>query len=118
MAKKILFALIPLLVVILLGEAGLRASGWPEVTDAFEHNEPFWIVDPDLKDSPMPHQEEDTSFAVSTNSDGLRTPHSMEKKKNIRIMTLGNQPLLAGCYDPKHIRLIRAIISKMVLMLG
>ena len=102
MAKKILFALIPLLVVILLGEAGLRASGWPEVTDAFEHNEPFWIVDPDLKDSPMPHQEEDTSFAVTTNSDGLRTPHSMEKTKNIRIMTLGCSTTFGwGVADPE-----------------
>ena len=45
----------------------------PKVTEAFEHNEPFWVVDPDLKTYSMPHNEENTSFEVSTNSDGLRS---------------------------------------------
>ena len=89
MTKKILFAIIPLFIVLLLGEIGLRSSGWPKITDAFEHNEPFWIVDPDLKNSPMPHQEEDTTFPVTTNEDGLRTSHSVQKNKKTRIMTLG-----------------------------
>lgn len=89
MIKKLLFALIPLFVVGFAAEVGLRFSGWPQYSDAFEHNEPYWIVDPDLKQSEMPHKEENTSFVVSTNSDGLRTTHSMEKTDKIRIMTLG-----------------------------
>lgn len=87
--KKIFFALMPLIVVVLMAEMGLRFSGWPEVTDAFEHNEPYWIVDPDLDRSPMPHKEEESTFLVTTNSDGLRTPHSMERSERTRIMTLG-----------------------------
>ena len=62
----------------------------PEVTQAFEHNEPFWVVDPDLKVYAMPHNEENTSFAVSTNSDGLRTSIEVtDSKKTLRVMTLG-----------------------------
>ena len=61
-----------------------------EVTQAFEHNEPFWVVDPDLKSYSMPHNEENTSFAVSTNSDGLRIIHRSDRfEERLRIMTLG-----------------------------
>ena len=68
--KKIAFALV--LVFRYLGRAVVpRVIGWPEVTQAFEHNEPFWVVDPDLKAYAMPHNEENTSFKVSTNPDGL-----------------------------------------------
>ena len=48
------------------------------------------MVDPDLKSYSMPHNEENTSFEVSTNSDGLRTSIEMtDTKKTLRIMTLG-----------------------------
>jgi len=88
--KKIAFALLPAIVVFSMAEIGLRFSGWPQVTEAFEHNEPFWIVDPDLKQSSMPHNEENTSFVVSTNSDGLRSGHDIMKKANVqRVLTLG-----------------------------
>lgn len=88
--KKIAFALVPVFLLFGVGEIALRVIGWPEVTQAFEHNEPFWVVDPDLKSYAMPHNEENTSFKVSTNSDGLRTNVEMtDPKKDLRIMTLG-----------------------------
>ena len=88
--KKIAFALVPVFLLFGAGEVVLRVIGWPEVTQAFEHNEPFWVVDPDLKAYAMPHNEENTSFKVSTNSDGLRTTVEMtDPRKDVRIMTLG-----------------------------
>lgn len=88
--KKIVFALVPVFLVFGVGEITLRVIGWPKVTEAFEHNEPFWVVDPNLNSYAMPHNEESTSFNVSTNSDGLRTAIEMTApKKDLRIMTLG-----------------------------
>ena len=90
LSKKFVFALLPVAILLGTSEVGLRLLGWPEVTKAFEHNEPFWIVDPDLKNHEMPHNEESTSFKVSTNSDGLRTSIEMtDPAKSLRIMTLG-----------------------------
>ena len=90
MMKRLLFAVVPAVLLFGATEIVLRAMGWPEVTQAFEHNEPFWVVDPDLESYSMPHNEENTSFAVSTNSDGLRTSIEMpDSKKTLRIMTLG-----------------------------
>ena len=90
MFKRLLFTLVPALILFGVTEVVLRIMGWPEVTQAFEHNEPFWVVDPDLKAYSMPHNEESTSFAVSTNSDGLRTSiEVMDPKKTLRVMTLG-----------------------------
>ena len=90
MLKRLLFALVPALILFGVVEMVLRVTGWPEVTEAFEHNEPFWVVDPDLNGYAMPHNEENTSFAVSTNSDGLRTTVEVtDSKKSLRVMTLG-----------------------------
>ena len=90
MFKRLLFTLIPAIILFGVTEMGLRVMGWPKVTEAFEHNEPFWVVDPDLKTYSMPHNEENTSFAVSTNSDGLRSSVEVtDGKKPLRIMTLG-----------------------------
>ena len=41
MFKRLLFALVPALLLFGVTEMGLRFMGWPEVTQAFEHNEPF-----------------------------------------------------------------------------
>jgi len=89
--RKLIFALVPLVVLWGLSEMGLRTIGWPSVEGAFTHNEPFWVVDPDLQGQPTAHNEEQTSFQVSTNSDGLRAPlHSIEPGDSIwRVMTLG-----------------------------
>jgi len=90
MFKRLAFALLPALLLFGVAEIVLRVLGWPEVTTAFEHNEPFWVVDPDLHSYEMPHNEENTSFQVSTNSDGLRTSIEVtDPKKSLRIMTLG-----------------------------
>ena len=90
MFKRLLFTLIPAIILFGVTEMGLRVMGWLKVTDAFEHNEPFWVVDPDLKTYSMPHNEENTSFKVSTNSDGLRSSIEVtDSKKDLRIMTLG-----------------------------
>ena len=90
MFKRLLFALVPAIILFGVTEMGLRVMGWPKVTEAFEHNEPFWVVDPDLKTYSMPHNEENTSFEVSTNSDGLRSSIEVtDAKKTLRIMTLG-----------------------------
>ena len=90
MFKRLLFALVPAILLFGVTEIVLRVMGWPQVTQAFEHNEPFWVVDPDLQSYEMPHNEENTSFLVSTNSDGLRTAIEVtDPKKELRIMTLG-----------------------------
>ena len=73
-------------------EFTLRVLDWPEITSAFEHNTPFWVTDPDLNKKSFPHKEENTSFKVSTNQDGLRltSPNIAKRAKtNNRIMTLG-----------------------------
>jgi lysophospholipase L1-like esterase len=88
--SRIILSCIPLVILFGLGEIGLRFSGWPKPTASFEHNEPFWIVDPDLKRSVMPHKEENTSFLVSTNENGLRSSSiSPNTDNNKRIITLG-----------------------------
>ena len=90
MSKKLLFALIPLVVIAFAVEVGLRVTDWPKVTAAFEHNEPFWTIDPDLTNESKAHKEEGTRFVINSNSDGLRT-HSLAdlEKFDFRIMTMG-----------------------------
>jgi lysophospholipase L1-like esterase len=89
--RKLLFALVPLLVVYGAVETALLASGWPKATASFEHNQPFWVTDPDLKEKPFSHREEGSSFDVSTNSDGLRTESQpLDKKDDAwRVLALG-----------------------------
>ena len=90
MSKKLLFALIPLIVIAFAVEVGLRVTDWPKVTAAFEHNEPFWTIDPDLTNESKAHKEEGTRFVINSNSDGLRT-RSLSDLENFdfRIMTMG-----------------------------
>ncbi len=89
--RKLGFSLVPLVVIGGAAELGLRQSGWPKVTDTFEHNTPFWVTDADLKQKTFPHKEEKRIFRVSSNADGLRTSKSVRKKEEgvFRIMTLG-----------------------------
>ena len=89
--KKLGFSLIPVIVVGAAAELGLRSAGWPQITEAFEHNTPFWVTDPSLARKPFPHKEENTVFRVSSNKDGLRSA-KVERAKpegSHRIMTLG-----------------------------
>ena len=89
--KKVGFSVVPLIVVGAAVELGLRSAGWPQITEAFEHNTPFWVTDPDLNRKPFPHKEESALFRVSSNSDGLRSgPSEAQKPEGTqRIMTLG-----------------------------
>ena len=88
--RRFSFSFIPLFVLFGIGEFTLRFTGWPEVTSAFEHNEPYWVVDPNLRNEKMPHKEENSHFLVSTNSEGLRSSASLDNSKDtFRIMTLG-----------------------------
>lgn len=90
-SRRLVFSLVPLFVIFAFTEGGLRALGWPSVEGQFAHNEPFWITDPDLRSQAMPHNEESTTFPVSTNNDGLRAPlFSVDADPDTwRIMTLG-----------------------------
>ncbi|MAY79735.1 MAG: hypothetical protein CL930_03025 [Deltaproteobacteria bacterium] len=89
--RKFGFSLVPLFVVGAAAELGLRSAGWPQITEAFEHNEPFWLSDPNLRNKALDHKEERTSFQVSTNVDGLRTAGAVSEKASdaFRVMTLG-----------------------------
>lgn len=91
LTRRLLYSLIPVVVLGIGGEVGLRVAGWPTPDGAFAHNEPFWVTDPDLRESPFPHQEEGTTFAVTTDDNGLRAPiHAEEKGEGTtRVMTLG-----------------------------
>ena len=91
LGKRFLFSLVPLAVVFLVVEIGLRSSGWPTVDAAFEHNEPFWQVDPNLDHFAMSHREEATTFPVSTNADGLRPPEHPRARRpgTRRLMAMG-----------------------------
>ncbi len=90
-AKKALFALVPLVVVVGGVELGLREAGWPKLTAKFEHNEPFWVTPSGLQGKSYAHKESGRSFKVTTNEDGLRVPlHGREKPDGaFRVMTLG-----------------------------
>lgn len=87
--RKLLFAFLPLVVLISVAELGLRVIDWPRARE-FLHNEVYWRVDPNLDQFPMSHKEKGTAFHVTTNSDGLRTAHSRENSgRRTRIMALG-----------------------------
>lgn len=90
-SRKLSFALVTTAVIFGAVELGLRTAGWPKPSGTFAHNEPFWVTDPGLKGSAFPHNEEGTTFAVSTDANGLRWPlHSEEKPAGVRrLMALG-----------------------------
>ena len=90
--RRLAFSLIPLVVIFTVAEVGLRIAGWPpDPTAAFEHNEPFWVTDPGLRDFPMLHKERGTTFPVSTNADGLRGPlvEREAAEGSWRVMAMG-----------------------------
>jgi lysophospholipase L1-like esterase len=90
-AKKALFALVPLMVVMGGAEFGLRTADWPKPDGSFEHNEPFWVTPAGLSSKVYAHKESGGSFVVSSNIDGLRAPlHDPEKGPDTwRVMALG-----------------------------
>ena len=71
--QKALFSGVTTLVVFGAAELGLRAAGWPQPQGRFAHNEPFWVVDPDLKQKATPHKETGGSFTVTTDEKHTNT---------------------------------------------
>jgi lysophospholipase L1-like esterase len=88
---RLSFSLVTTLVVLGGAELGLRGAGWPSLNGAFTHNEPYWVVDPNLKDAARDHREEGRTFAISTDDNGLRPPHHPVDKPAgaFRLMALG-----------------------------
>ena len=89
--RKLGFSLVPVVVIGAAAELGLRQSGWPQISETFEHNTPFWVTDPSLEKKAFPHKEERALFRVSSNADGLRSAAAVRAKEDdvLRIMTLG-----------------------------
>lgn len=89
-SRRLLFALVPLILLVILFELGLRIANWPQSGEGFQHDKVFWVSEADLKNKAMPHREEAATFPVSTNGDGLRTRYTAEHKEGrTRVMTLG-----------------------------
>ncbi len=91
LGQKLVFSGVVTAVVFGAVEAGLRGAGWPQASGAFAHNAPFWVVPANQVQEPTPHNEMATSFAVSTDDNGLRYPiHDQDKRPGVhRIMALG-----------------------------
>jgi len=91
MLRKLGFSLVPVIVIGAAAELGLRQSGWPKVTETFEHNSPFWVTDASLENKAFPHKEEKKVFRVSSNADGLRSVGAVRPKdeSSLRVMALG-----------------------------
>lgn len=89
--QKLAFSAVVTVVVFGAVEAGLRGADWPQASGAFTHNEPFWTVPANQVQESTPHNEMATSFAVSTDDNGLRYPlHEQDKRPGTRrIMALG-----------------------------
>jgi len=92
-AQRLLFSLVPLALLLLVGELAARFGACPvdDQERSFEHNEVYWVTDPDLQSKSFPHREVGGSFTVTTDPKGLRAPvHRLSKPDGIfRILTLG-----------------------------
>lgn len=92
-SRRLLFSVVPLLVLAGGGEMALRAAGWPkkDAGKQFTHSEVYWVTDPSLRLQAFSHQETGGSFRVSTDANGLRAPLHPEQKPEgaFRVMTLG-----------------------------
>ena len=91
--RRVVFALLP--VVVLLGgsEVALRAAGWPEKDPKreFVHNEVYYKEPGSLHLEARDHKETGNTFRESTDANGLRAPiHPEEKAAGVfRILTMG-----------------------------
>lgn len=102
--RRLLFSLVPVVVVLGSAELGLRAAGWPPRPSRFDHNSPFWVLDPDQDQAEVSHPEEGRSFRLSTDRNGLRAPrHDGPKAAGAwRVMTLGCSTTLGWGVDDEH----------------
>lgn len=91
LGRRLLFSLLPMIVVLVSAEAGLRAAGWPPRPSSFDHNSVYWVLEPGLDRASTPHPEESRAFHMSTDRRGLRAPlHEGEKPPGVlRVLALG-----------------------------
>lgn len=93
LGRRLLFALLPLVLLVVGMEAWLRGSGWPKLPPGavFIHNTVYWVEPPNLTLEAVKHNETGRSFRVSTDQNGLRAPLHAERKPEgaFRVMTLG-----------------------------
>lgn len=91
--RRLVFALLPLVLLFVGTEAWLRGSGWPKLPPGavFIHNTVYWVEPPNLTLEAVKHNEAGRSFRVSTDQNGLRAPLHAEAKPDgvFRLMTLG-----------------------------
>ncbi len=99
--RRLLYSLLPALVVLGSAELGLRAAGWPRPQGSFDHQSPYWVLEPSQRAAEIPHPEEQRSFRLSTDARGLRAPlHALEKEDGVwRVMTLGCSTTLGWGVD-------------------
>lgn len=91
-ARKLAFAVLPILVLVVGGEAALRVAGWPaKVGNGFTHKEVYWVEAPSQYREPHPHKETGGTFRVTTDENGLRAPLHPERKPDgvVRVLALG-----------------------------
>ena len=87
-AKRLIFALIAVVLFFVAAEIGLRLMPDPEVDETdFTHASVTWRADAN-SDKLLPHREENTSFAVTTDANGLRPPWH-QTKVGTRILAMG-----------------------------
>jgi len=89
--RKLVFSLVPVCLIGGAVEFGLESAGWPQITEAFEHNTPLWVTDPNLDGRAFSHKEVKRIFRVSSNSDGLRAGGQTRAKADgaHRILAMG-----------------------------
>ena len=89
--RKLVFSLVPLCLIGGAVEMGLESAGWPQITEAFEHNTPLWVTDPNLDSKAFSHKEVKRLFRVSSNGDGLRAKGQSRAKAEgtHRIVAMG-----------------------------
>ncbi len=116
--RRLLFSLLPLVVVLVSAEAGLRAASWPPKPSSFDHNSVYWVLEPNQDRVTTPHPEESRSFHMSTDSRGLRAPlHEGAKPAGgWRVLTLGCSTTLGwGVEDDES---YPAVLEKLVVADG
>lgn len=95
LGRRLVFALLPVVLLLVGAEAWLRGSGWPHVppgaVEKFTHQQVYWVEAANQNLVAHPHNETGGSFRVSTDQNGLRAPLHTETKPAgaFRVMTLG-----------------------------
>lgn len=93
LGRRIVFALLPVVLIFGGFEAWLRGTGWPHVPPGAQliHDHVYWVEPANLNLEATAHKERGGSFRVSTDPNGLRAPLHTETKPAgaFRVMTLG-----------------------------